>query len=462
MASKGKVNRDNLEALGVQRLAELLMDVAESDATVKRRLRLELAAKAAPERLAAEVRKRLGQIERARAFVDRRSCRGVAADLETQRRTIVDQVANIDADEALELMWRFMDLAESVHDRCDDSDGVIGGVFQMACRDLGPLAQAAKSDPIALANRAFAAINHNGYGQYDDLIEVLAPALGDEGLASLKTQVVELSRTPVEKPPEGEREVVGWGMAGAIYRDEIQAGSRKSTVRLALQDIADAQGDVAAFIAQYDEAARKVPQIATEIARRLLTAGRAQEALQTLEKAERRRNGWPDFYWEDARIEVLDALARKDDAQAARWSCFERTFSIEHLRAYLERLPDFEDVEAEDRALAHVLGGKDITHALAFLVAWPALDHAARLVTQRAAELDGDDYEVLSPAADALAGKHPLAATLVLRAMIDFTLAEAARAATGTRRDTSWSARALPRRFRRSAPSTRTKPMRRG
>jgi hypothetical protein len=43
-------------------------------------------------------------------------------------------------------------------------------------------------------------------------------------------------------------------------------------------------------------------------------------------------------------------------------------------------------------------------------------------VIQRAAELDGDCYEVLAPAADALAGKHPLAATLVLRAMIDFSL----------------------------------------
>ena len=45
MASKKKVNRDNLEAMGARRLAELLMDFAESDAAVKRRLRLELAAK---------------------------------------------------------------------------------------------------------------------------------------------------------------------------------------------------------------------------------------------------------------------------------------------------------------------------------------------------------------------------------------------------------------------------------
>ena len=43
---------------------------------------------------------------------------------------------------------------------------------------------------------------------------------------------------------------------------------------------------------------------------------------------------------------------------------------------------------------------------------------------ERATELDGDHYEILTPAADALAGKHPLAATLVLRAMTDFSLAQ--------------------------------------
>ena len=44
---------------------------------------------------------------------------------------------------------------------------------------------------------------------------------------------------------------------------------------------------------------------------------------------------------------------------------------------------------------------------------------------QRAGELNGDPYEILTPAADALAGKYPLAATLVLRAMVDFSLTHA-------------------------------------
>jgi len=56
--------------------------------------------------------------------------------------------------------------------------------------------------------------------------------------------------------------------------------SRVSTVRLALMEIADALGDVDAYIEQYDEEARK--KIAAQIAQRLLAAGRAQEAWQTI------------------------------------------------------------------------------------------------------------------------------------------------------------------------------------
>jgi hypothetical protein len=62
----------------------------------------------------------------------------------------------------------------------------------------------------------------------------------------------------------------------------------------------------------------------------------------------------------------------------------------------------------------------DTPHSLA-----SAADHVGRpwtLVLQRSEELDGNHYEILTPAAEALAGKHPLAAMLVLRAMVDFSL----------------------------------------
>jgi hypothetical protein len=82
---------------------------------------------------------------------------------------------------------------------------------------------------------------------------------------------------PVAKPAEKDRVKIGWLSSGPIYADEMVEQSRVSTVRHALQDIADAMGDVDAFIAQYDAETRKVPKIAAEIARRLLGAGRAKE-----------------------------------------------------------------------------------------------------------------------------------------------------------------------------------------
>jgi hypothetical protein len=231
---------------------------------------------------------------------------------------------------------------------------------------------------------------------YPEICAALTPAERSRNprkLPRLKSRMVVLSNQPVRKPPERERQVVGWGSGGPIYADETAERFRASTVRLALQEIADVQGDVDAFINQYDEQMRKMPKIAASIAQRLLAAGRAEEAWQAIKSTEPRRSGWLDFEWEDARIAVLDALGRGDEAQACRWSCFESALSASHLRAYLKRLPDFDDVEAEERALDHAQGHKSVLQALSFLVSWPALDRAASLVIRRVAELDGDHFD---------------------------------------------------------------------
>jgi hypothetical protein len=47
------------------------------------------------------------------------------------------------------------------------------------------------------------------------------------------------------------------------------------------------------------------------------------------------------------------------------------------------------------------------------------------LVLSRADELDGNYYELLGPAADALEAKHPLVGLALRRALIDYTLTKA-------------------------------------
>lgn len=422
MAAKNRLNAQNLEALGAKQLAELLVEISVGDAAVKRRLRLALAGAQSPSEASREIRKRLAAISRSRTFVDWQNRRALVEDLQTQRRAIVDHVGAADPIEALDLMWSFMGIASSVFERCDDSSGTVIGIFHEGVNDLGRLATTAQRDAVELADRTYQALLDNRYGQFDHLIPALGGALGSVGLEHLKQRFVALSKAPTKKPKDDERRKIGWSSSGPIYEDEIENHHRASVIHLALRDIADAQGDVDAFIAQYDARTRKVPKIAAEISRRLLGADRPEEALRIVEAAEHGRSSWPEFEWEDARIDALDALGRGEDAQAARWSCFERFLSDRHLREHLKRLPDFDDMEAEARALDYIEGHKDVLHAVWFLTSWPALDRAAKLVLQRPQDLDGNRYEILTPVAEALAGKRPLAAMLALRAMIEFTL----------------------------------------
>jgi hypothetical protein len=109
----------------------------------------------------------------ARSFVDWQKRQDFVRDLDLQRTMIADRVAPTRADLALDLMWRFLDLAEPVINRVDDSSGSVGDVFRSACEDLGAITLRAKPDPATLADRVFTALLANDYGVYDGLVPVI-------------------------------------------------------------------------------------------------------------------------------------------------------------------------------------------------------------------------------------------------------------------------------------------------
>jgi hypothetical protein len=270
----------------------------------------------------------------------------------------------------------------------------VRSVFDKAVQDLGAVAVVAQVEPVTLAEQAAEALEENGHGQFDGLIAALAPALGTAGLLHLRARF-------------------------------HGAAAQGPTANLALQEIADALGDVDGYIARFGDQDRLQPGIAAGIARRLLTAARPAEALDALEAAAATALRRLEPEWEQRRIEALDALGRSEEAQACRWRCFERWLAPEPLRDHLVRLPDFEDADAEERAFAIARSFPIALRGLNFLLEWPAHRQAAALVLERHGELDGDAYERLNPAAERLAAEHPLAAALLLRAMIDFTLSRA-------------------------------------
>ena len=81
MPGKTTLNATNLKALGAERLAALLIEISEGNATAKRRLRLELAGAGNPAAVGREVRKRLTAIGRSQSYVDWQKRKTLATDL---------------------------------------------------------------------------------------------------------------------------------------------------------------------------------------------------------------------------------------------------------------------------------------------------------------------------------------------------------------------------------------------
>ena len=422
------VTATQLETLGAARLATLLAELSQDDTSLKRRLAYELAGPTGTEKIAADLRRRLVTLARAKTFIDWRGCRAFAKDLDFLRQMILEKVAAERPALALELFWQFMGLAGNVFERVDDSNGRVSDVLRTACADLGSVAVHGSLDPISLADQVFAAVTTNLYGEYDRLVGAVFPALGARGSRHLKRRLTAALKHPAGKNPDG---------------------SGAQALKSALQDLADQEGDVEAFLALESESAQKIPQVAAQIGRRLLAAGRAEEALVVLQKAKPRQTApsredleenlgagaeEPDGDWADVWVEALLATDRFREAQRFRWRRFERTLHEVSLRAYLQALtPQRETREAERQAVQHVLTFRHFATALQFLIGWPDLPAAARLVVDRRSELDGNWYFLLDPAAKALEAQYPNVATLLYRAMIEDTLngAVALRLKTG-------------------------------
>jgi hypothetical protein len=166
MPSETTLNAKNLAGLGADRLAALILELAEGDAAAKRRLRLELASRNGGD-VGAEIRKRLAAIAKSRSFIDWRKIRELAYDLDMQRTAIMAHVAPSKPAEAFDLLWRLLEMAPKIYERCDDSNGTIGTVISMALDDLGAIAGQAKLEPGKLAERIFEGVGANDYGQFD-------------------------------------------------------------------------------------------------------------------------------------------------------------------------------------------------------------------------------------------------------------------------------------------------------
>ncbi|ATG37787.1 hypothetical protein PhaeoP23_03710 (plasmid) [Phaeobacter piscinae] len=394
MAGKS-LNKKNLEALGAETLAELLMEAVKGDAARQRRVRMALSSEQSPKEAAADIRKRLAQIRRAKSWISTRAQRTLVKELNGLIDIIVNRVASEDVDLGFDLLWSLLQLDPDIHARTDDSNGAIGAVMDAAMDAIQTLAPRFDSD---------------------------AEQLADQVLTTLRVRAETAMDAPVTVD---ETEYFGI-FTSTERRLEMAKDNKDRTLRMILSDIADAQGDVDAWLSQYSARQLTYHTIAPDAARRLLQAGRAKDALQIMERCiaseqnSDRAFDTPEV--DSAHFACLEALGQEDALRSAMWSRFETRLCAETLRRYLSRLPDFDDDEALEDARTHVRTNPDLLQGLIFCMSWPDPGLAADMVLSRQAELDGDSYELLTPTAELLKAEHPLAATLIWRSMISFAL----------------------------------------
>ncbi|HYC66624.1 DUF6880 family protein [Brevundimonas sp.] len=394
-SARKTLNAANLAALGPERLAAMLVEVAGGDRIWKRRLKMELASELGAADLAFEIDRRLTTLATSRTRVSWRKRPELIRDLEALRLMIAGRLIPLDARLGLDRMIAWFDLYPGLTVRVKDPKDELGQAFDAATADLAASAAAARA-------------------------EVAGPVLADAVLTRLSDWGRWMGRATAGLDRPVARRLLS----------ELTAGRPAPTGRLALvvRKLADRVDDFELWAGTIPEADRARPEIGAEIARRLATAGRAAEARAALEasRAPAAPSRWgrpaglpspPPDVWLTAEIAVLDSEGRSEEAAAARWALFERSLDANQLRALIAALPDFEDVAALDRAHGIAAGWPDADKGLAFLMNWPAHREAAEMILTRSGSLRGTAEE-FPLWAGRLAGRYPVAAMLLLRVRI--------------------------------------------
>lgn len=421
MARKPALSTDKLKDLGTDKLAQLVLEEAERNAGFRRQVKAALAGKSGPEAIAKLIDRRLSGLARAKSFIEWDKARAFADDLRSLTDTVTSELGPGAPALAIDRLLRFIATHEQVFERVDDSSGRVQDVYYQAIHATGDLAASLPvPEADALPEKIMTALGESTHGYLADVTEAVAPHLPQDTLArwdgDLKDAIAQ------RQTEEAARKSDGW-----FYSMTSQwAGMR--------QILALARGDLDLLIALE---LKKKPHMQDTLAitAQLLEAGRTAEALEWVRKPGRSTFGETDDGLAAERVSlearILDSTGDRSAAQALRWRCFEARLSAGILREYLKLLPDFEDTEAEDRAHAFALEKAKPEEALQFFLDWPRLDLAAKLITTHPHRWDGGDWHNLPKIANLLEHDHPLAATILYRALLDSILDRARSKAYG-------------------------------
>ncbi len=327
--------RRHLKQKGVDALVEMIVELAESDTTLYRKLDMASATGNADDRtVEASLRKAIDAATRIRGFVEYDEADDWAQNVENALDAVAALVASGRGKLALGLVDHALLKIEAATQDIDDSDGHCGELLARAGEIHLAACRVARPDPVKLACELFRREMEAEYGAFDGAAGIYADVLGDSGLAEYRRRAAEAwEKLP---PRRQERRVEHEHVAGY---DRLLG---------TLDYFAERDGDLETRIALRAKDLSS-PWKYLELSEFCLSHRREQEALSRAEEGlwvfddER-----PDERLVGFAVRLLLKSKRKSDAEALLWRTFERAPSLE----LYGRLRSISGAPVRERAIA--------------------------------------------------------------------------------------------------------------
>ena len=326
--------RAHLKQQGIDRLVGMIVELAEHDMALFRKLDVAAAAATAGDDKGLEKRlqQAIDSATRTRGFVGYDEAEAWADNVGTALEAVAQLADGPHAALAAKLAMHAIDRIEGAVKSIDDSEGQCHALLERASDIHLDACQAAKPDPVELARDLISRELDESFDTFFRAVAVYADVLGEAGLAEYRRLATEaLNNLP---PPARKRE----GTKVPFRLESI------------LDFFAERDGDVEARIALR---ARDLSSSAAylQLARFCLEQGRPEEALRRAEEGLWMfEDGAPDGQLVLFVAECLTKAGRKNEAAAHLWKAFEKVPDFE----LYQRLRRLGGKAVRDRALSYL------------------------------------------------------------------------------------------------------------
>lgn len=409
--SEEDARRDKLIALGPDRLADALLELADkTDAAENLVSRLTSSHK----EIIKHFKSRLAGLKRSKRFVDWQDARQLAEKLE-------DMLADLAASEpnpatGISLLRAFFECDSSIFARCDDSSGYVGSVFRYNASSLFVEYARRFDDKDILSDMLLELFADDAYGVRAVLLKKAGNFLDEKSMRRLVDRFWERFE---EEDHEGSEFEGG-------FKSRFKARHWTSGIESLARQLKDPALFEKARTSARPSAWSQRPDLAfLDIAAVYLEAGDPETALERVGRVKQLPGHLQDEM-DQLLLSIYKELGDSDRMIETAWRIFRRSRSEGSLDSLLTVIGEEERQAVIAEETATILASKSFSYSDAlFMAQTSGAKQAEAYLLLHNQSLNGDLYMHLKPMAESLEEEAPFGASIVYRALLDSILSRA-------------------------------------